>query len=390
MTTPNWPGDANKPALGYRAGFARKSLQLPFATAATPTEADAPEILWGTGSPEGVVVGTIGDLYLDYTTPGFYQKLTGVDTNTGWSLMGLTSGQASQLAGVGRFIEVRSRAQAANDQDDVIISEIQGYGRFGPGFGSSPNNLAIWNAAFSTRATIKVSTVADDRRAFLVKPSSGASSAGNSVNMIFRPHVLTSSIPESIDFRPTVGTFTSTPTSDVPMGMCAAIRARLRKETGGDGSHARFCFGFADAAVTFPSGPISRIGLIGDGLGGYRFGSVNCSDGLGSGDNGATDIDPNAVAPAELLNANLGTKWFDVEIRMTPPTPTQAGRWRAFLNGVLIATFSSSVNFPRGSQTTNRHYAHIQPCIQYFSDASALPGVLVEDLRVIFDEEYGR
>lgn len=38
----------------------------------------------GSGSPEGVVVGSPGDTYLDTATNDFYAKATGSGTNTGW------------------------------------------------------------------------------------------------------------------------------------------------------------------------------------------------------------------------------------------------------------------------------------------------------------------
>lgn len=38
----------------------------------------------GNGSPEGAVVGSPGDTYNDDLTNGFWQKLTGVSSNTGW------------------------------------------------------------------------------------------------------------------------------------------------------------------------------------------------------------------------------------------------------------------------------------------------------------------
>lgn len=87
MAQADWPGTAGLPALAARALHARKSVQLPFATVGG--ESDAPEVLWGTGSPEGAIVGTLGDVFVKTdATPGFYMKLTGVDTNTGWSALG--------------------------------------------------------------------------------------------------------------------------------------------------------------------------------------------------------------------------------------------------------------------------------------------------------------
>lgn len=87
MTTP-WPGTAGFPAVASRAGFARKSLQLPFASSATPPEADAPEVLWGTGKPNNAVLGDVGDLYIQTDAVSgaktLWEKRIGSATTTGW------------------------------------------------------------------------------------------------------------------------------------------------------------------------------------------------------------------------------------------------------------------------------------------------------------------
>lgn len=98
MTT--WPGSAALPALVSRASFARKSVQLPFATAATPTEADAPEILWGTGSPESVVKGSPADVYLQLDVPTVWMKSVGVETATGWVRVAIRNGPVVLTPGV--------------------------------------------------------------------------------------------------------------------------------------------------------------------------------------------------------------------------------------------------------------------------------------------------
>lgn len=89
MTAPNWPGTAGGPAVGFRSAYARRSLQLPFATG--NSETDAPEVLWGPGSPEGAVVAVPGDIYLQTipgTGPALWQKITGTST-TGWFQSGV-------------------------------------------------------------------------------------------------------------------------------------------------------------------------------------------------------------------------------------------------------------------------------------------------------------
>lgn len=85
MSNADWPGTPGFPALGARAAFTRKSLQLPFAT--LNGESDAPEIIWGTvASPEGAVVGSPGDVYVPVVDNDIsvWKKKTGNETNTGW------------------------------------------------------------------------------------------------------------------------------------------------------------------------------------------------------------------------------------------------------------------------------------------------------------------
>ena len=38
----------------------------------------------GSGSPETIVTGSVGDLYIDTTANHIYYKKTGSNTNTGW------------------------------------------------------------------------------------------------------------------------------------------------------------------------------------------------------------------------------------------------------------------------------------------------------------------
>ncbi len=38
----------------------------------------------GVGSPEGVVLGSPGNIYVDTATGNLYKKVSGVNTNTGW------------------------------------------------------------------------------------------------------------------------------------------------------------------------------------------------------------------------------------------------------------------------------------------------------------------
>lgn len=87
MSQPNWPGTTGFPALAYRSGYGAKSLQLPFATG--NSETDAPEIFWGTGNPNGVVTAVPGDSFHATDTGYAWCKLAGTG-NTGWIVVGRT------------------------------------------------------------------------------------------------------------------------------------------------------------------------------------------------------------------------------------------------------------------------------------------------------------
>jgi len=380
MTAPNWPGDANKPALGYRAGFSRKSLQLPFATEATPSETDAPEFLWGTGSPQGVVVGTLGDLYTDTAGGGVYYKASGVNTNTGWEVIALGASIASLL---GKRVEYFIRINGTNDADNIIITEMTGYTRFG-----GPLDTATrWRPELSSRTTV-VFTDVDDRRSILLKPGN-VNDAANTVRAQFQLNPVggTEGVRQFVDFRETFGGFAGTqPTGGVVRPPSWSIEALMRKESSGDTTHARVGLGFSNISVVHPSKPVPRIGIHGNGVNGFQFGSVNCPDGLASGDNASTDIDANAVAPADI--SSPGANWFHVRIKVIPPTPTQTGRWGAYLNGALVGTFTLQANFPRGGLATDQNYRKIQPGFWAWPDAVQIPGILLTDMRITIEDDW--
>jgi hypothetical protein len=378
VTAPNWPGDVNKPALGFRAGFARRSLQFPFAT--ENAETDAPEVLWGPGSPEGVVVGTIGDSYHSTTGDGLFYKKTGVDTNTGWEVAGVTTALQS------RWIEWRVKPQkGVVDGDGVTMSTLEGYTRFASDSVVGQNPGVTWKPAASTLDQLFFK-IQDGRKGFMLKPGT-LMQANNAIRMEWRPRNLAEpDMPYMLDFRESYGPIAGSLDAgfDEPLH-AISILAWLRKEASGSSTHARTGFGFCDHAVTYPSKEIPRIGLIGDGATGFRIGSVNCPDGSASGDNAATDIDANAVQPAALVNP--GANWFHLEVKLIPPTPTVGGHWKAKLNGLGVASFGTNTNFPRGSQATNRNYVGIIPMICAYPDTVQIPGLIVDDLRIRISED---
>ena len=366
------------------------------------TDLDIVSITAGAGSPEGVVTANPASLWLQ--TDGasgakLWQKDSGTG-NTGWVLVGNVSTLTDILNNTvaintvvtaiqskqNRWIETRIGIPGLgiNDADTFTSADFVSETRYMP-YGVAPNAQVVMKAAAGTldQATYHI---VDQRHCWKIKPGTPAG-AGQSKKFHFRPYNISATFPQRIDFRDTFGNMVSpTLASSVPLPLAVSMSAYLRKEAGGDSSHAKFTFGFADMALVSPSATIARVGLIGDGAGGYRFGSVNAPDGLGAGENAASDIDANSVQPSGLVAPS--TNWFHVRIKMIPPTPTQTARWGAYLNGVLQGTFTSNANFPRGSQATNRNYSNIEPMISYAADAAALPGVLIDDLRLTYEEDY--
>lgn len=285
--------------------------------------------------------------------------------------------------GLTKRVEYFVRVNGQNNLDNILIAEMTGYTRQG-----GLNDTVIrWRAELSSRSTLQFTDV-DDRRSILLKPGT-PNDAANSVHTHFMVNPLggTEGVRQFVDFRETFGAVAGTLLDQAQFKPPAwSIAAWVRKETSGDTTHARVGFGFGDEALVFASALVSRIGMFGDGVSGFRFGSLNCPDGLGAGDNASTDIDTGAEQPAEMVSP--GTNWFHVRIKMVPPTPEQSGRWGAYLNGVLKKTFTTQANFPRGSQATDRNYRLIQPALFAFADASQIPGILLHDLRITVEDDW--
>lgn len=342
-------------------------------------------VLAGYGSPQGVYAAPVGWLYQQLDTADLWQKSSGTGT-TGW--VEIVSG--SLVTNVNNVNSVVNRNEewrvipvstAATNLNDGTGFEIQMpvLGRFSQPLGT----VSVGFMRYTTSNNMIYRQV-DGRRCLspegLVNPAPG-------VGYAMRPFGATPAFPLT-DIRASYVPTTSSPTL-APTPLATSFMAWCRKRTGGDSSHSRVTFGFGDLTVTSPSKVQARCGLIGDGLGGYRFGSVNCPDGASTGDNAASDIDANAVQPAELTNANLGTNWFHVRIKMVPPTPTAGAKWGAYLNGVLVATFTdTTTNFPRGSQTTTHDFGRIEAQIVNFGDTGVLiPAPVFHDVRLVIEDD---
>lgn len=106
--------------------------------------------------------------------------------------------------------------------------------------------------------------------------------------------------------------------------------------------------GSGSISPSVPSFSDPRVGLVGDGADGFRFGSVGCPD--GSVATAENQIDANSVQPSGLVNPGLN--WFLVKFKYIP---AQLGglpaRVACYLDDVLVATFTAIANLPRGRAT---------------------------------------
>lgn len=169
--------------------------------------------------------------------------------------------------------------------------------------------------------------------------------------------------------------------------LASVFRAWLRKFDNVSPPTARQFFGFRNTAsgVLTATKTVARTGLIGDGVNGFRFGSVNAPDG-GAGTNGFADIDAGSVQPALLVNPGLA--WFSVTLKAIPASPTQTGRIGCYLDGVLVATYSTPANLPRGTGAVNRQYQPIEPCVfADFDGVTQLNGFYVHRAEFWYDAD---
>lgn len=188
-----------------------------------------------------------------------------------------------------------------------------------------------------------------------------------------------------IDFQPTfppnIGSM-----SVPPSVLAVSLSAWIRKQTAGGATSSRQTFGWFSGNATSTSGGTARAGLIGDGVLGFQFGSVNCPDSSTSApEGGASDIDAGSIQPAGLVNP--AAKWFHVRIKIIPPTPAGSlGRWAAYLNGRLIKVFDQEANFPRRTGLATVAYARSYPFIGVWR-MPVLEGIHVHDLRVWLEDD---
>jgi len=338
--------------------------------------------LAGYGAPEGVVPAPVGWLWQQLDGIGgntLWTKITGTGT-TGWSLVGNVS---AVTAVTNRFIDWTAVWSGINNGDLATIGGvIVGLSRTHQTAGTP---TMMQTTAGGTSPVLNVTT--DGRRS-----GQWFNGTGTNVCMIFRPTTFGAS---TIMYVPFIGpTF---PTSTAALGttfeapqfnFSTSISAWVRKVAGGDSSSCRMCVGFGNNTTANPSKTMPRVGLLGDGAGGYRYGSVNCPDAQAGGNNADTDIDANAVQPADLVAP--GTNWWHMRIKAIPATPTSGAKIACYHNFNLVATFTTQTNFPRGHQGTSDNYGRIEAGVYNFSGDTVglhVPELIVSELRFIMEDD---
>lgn len=262
-----------------------------------------------------------------------------------------------------------------------------GFTRSTPGTWSAGNLAAVWRQLGSVN--IFVRPLAGFGLVLEVLPAIAAGGA-REVFQIFSPHPSVAyamdflgTWPPSLELAPAVQPF-----------LAASVSAWIRKRVGGDAIGARQFFGFSNAVDQNWSRRIARVGVMGDGAGGFRFGSVNCPAAPAGGvENAQNDIDANSVQPSVLVAP--GTNWFHVRVKMIPPTDTIGARFLCFLNGRLAATFANVNNFPRSSRSSidvaEIDYWPIMPTIAAWGNPDGVsqdPGYYLRDVRVRLEEDW--
>ncbi len=143
--------------------------------------------------------------------------------------------------------------------------------------------------------------------------------------------------------------------ADTPTGPAVVWQSWMSKANAGDATHSTETFGFADYNTLSPSGAISRAGLIGDGVTGFLYGSVNCPDGLAAGENAPTDRDAGSAGAFDPG----GDPWHSA-IKIVPPTASTPGRWAAYHNYALVKIFDTLTNFPRGGSAVSHDFTMLE------------------------------
>jgi hypothetical protein len=280
-----------------------------------------------------------------------------------------------------RWLEIRVVPQYTVDGNPEA-GPLTGVVRFGGGASFAQPAVVVGPAIGQT----PIGKTVDQRRCFKFVPTVALNSL-----LVASFNTGAGGLSALVDFQPTP--LVTIPSFAAPDGAdyrdpAWNVSAWIRKDAAGDASHCQHVMGFANTAVTGgATAEIPRVGLVGDGVLGYRFGSVNCPDGAAAGNNAASDIDANSVQPSDLVNP--GTNWFHARVKMIPPGPGQVGQVACYLNGARVALFSSLANLPRGHQAVNDNFFRINAVVGTYFDAGGVrPSPDYHDLRFRIEDDW--
>ena len=179
--------------------------------------------------------------------------------------------------------------------------------------------------------------------------------------------------------------------ADAHPGLAFVSEAVIRKVVSTDTPGCGVGFGFMACSTGYGQSAYNSnlqplVGLIGDGAGGFRFGSVGCPRGVVAA-RAVTYADANAVQPDALVAP--GAAEFRVRIKVIPPIDASTpAAWVAYLDGALVATFGDAANWPLGDNTeTDRDGWGLTPLVFADSLAAASFGIAVRDWRSWWTED---
>jgi hypothetical protein len=261
------------------------------------------------------------------------------------------------------------------------------YGRVLPAMFNAGNPVAVWNARGNQTAFFRVVNDISVVDVFAIAGAIG----GQECAHIFRPSNgpgPSGQVDFPADFTPVLE---QAPGTGAPRA--AFFAAWMRKRLAGDATSCAQFFGFANdnGDLNF-SRRVARIGIMGDGALGFRFGSVNCPDApAGGNDNAPGDIDADSFQPT-ILN-NPGASWFHVRIKAVPGVPGVPARFGCYLSGRLVKVYTAVANFPHTSRSgidvSGAAYWPIAPVFAAFGNGGAAPspGYYLRDIRAGFTDD---
>lgn len=258
-----------------------------------------------------------------------------------------------------------------------------------PAMFAAGNPAAVWGLRGNQTAFFRI---INDIKVLDVFAIAGAI-GGQECAQVFQPAATMAGANGFMDF---VNDFSPLlePSAGIGLPLAMSVSGWIRKRLAGDATSCAQFVGFANdnGDLNF-SRRVARIGIMGDGALGFRFGSVNCPDApAGGNDNAATDIDgTNIVQPALLVNP--GVNWFHVRVKAIPGFQGQPGRFGCYLNGRLVAVYTNPVNFPRTSRSaidvSGGAYWPIKPAFCAFGNGGAAPspGYYMRDIRAGYGQD---